>query len=283
MCGASRSVSISAPSFPLDAVNVLADASAPPSKRPRIDPSAAAAEDATKSETTEKDPAADDDDEESDPALRPALGHVSMLTSVALADGPSSSSGAGRERYIITGDRDEHLRVSRWGPRRAGHVVENFLSGSTSFVGALAVLPSSACPAGSPAPLVLASDGGRFLRTWAYFANAPSPKCVAAVDVSAAILPHVSVDPEREKVREAGSSGGYTDAAGDEGKQRRGRRGKPPKQGKKGNQGAKEDNSEPAQLDPALLKRVEDGRLAIAQLHVFGQDARHWVLFTAEG
>ncbi|KAL8408746.1 hypothetical protein RB594_007260 [Gaeumannomyces avenae] len=73
------------------------------------------------------------------------LGHVSMLTSVALA-----SRAADGRPYIITADRDEHIRVSRGIPQ--AHVTEAFCLGHGEFVSALCV------PAARPRLLV--SGGG---------------------------------------------------------------------------------------------------------------------------
>ncbi|KAI1105204.1 hypothetical protein F4804DRAFT_331453 [Jackrogersella minutella] len=72
------------------------------------------------------------------------LGHVSMLTALALAAGPDG------RRYVVTGDRDEHVRVSRAAPQ--AHVVEGFCLGHGAFVNALCV------PAARPG--VLLSAGG---------------------------------------------------------------------------------------------------------------------------
>ncbi|KAH7417023.1 guanine-N(7)--methyltransferase subunit trm82 [Cadophora sp. MPI-SDFR-AT-0126] len=53
------------------------------------------------------------------------LGHVSMLTDVALV------SVEGRD-YIVTADRDEHIRVSRGIPQ--AHIIEGFCLGHAEFI-----------------------------------------------------------------------------------------------------------------------------------------------------
>lgn len=58
------------------------------------------------------------------------LGHVSMLTGVLVRE------YEGR-RYILTSDRDEHIRVSRYLPQN--HVIEAFCLGHKEFVNTLAV------------------------------------------------------------------------------------------------------------------------------------------------
>lgn len=58
------------------------------------------------------------------------LGHVSMLTSLAIAE----SEG---RRYIITGDRDEHIRVSRYIPQ--AYVIEGFCFGHKEFISSMTV------------------------------------------------------------------------------------------------------------------------------------------------
>jgi hypothetical protein len=58
-------------------------------------------------------------------ALTPVLGHVSMLTAMLLLPGPGETSSDSTGR-IITADRDEHIRVSRW---PEGWKVERFLLG----------------------------------------------------------------------------------------------------------------------------------------------------------
>lgn len=83
----------------------------------------------------------------------PVLGHVSMLTALATA-----ISADGRP-YVITADRDEHIRVSRGLPQ--AHIIENFCLGHESFLNALCV-PASR-------PEILVSGGGDdelFLWDW---------------------------------------------------------------------------------------------------------------------
>ncbi|TPX14220.1 uncharacterized protein E0L32_000614 [Thyridium curvatum] len=73
------------------------------------------------------------------------LGHVSMLTGMALASSQ-------KRDYIITADRDEHVRVSRAPPH--AHVIETFCLGHGSFVSSLCVARSAGRPD------VLVSAGG---------------------------------------------------------------------------------------------------------------------------
>lgn len=83
------------------------------------------------------------------------LGHVSLLTDLVSVALPVDSS---RERsYILTADRDEHIRVSRGVPQ--AHVIEQFCLGHTSFISKLCV-PSWA-------PELLVSGGGdKYLLLW---------------------------------------------------------------------------------------------------------------------
>ncbi|OAP54696.1 hypothetical protein AYL99_11144 [Fonsecaea erecta] len=64
------------------------------------------------------------------------LGHVSLLTDVAITE---VQTGLKRRQYILTADRDEHIRVSR-GVSQA-HIIENYCFGHREFVSKLCVVP----------------------------------------------------------------------------------------------------------------------------------------------
>ncbi|CAO3587620.1 unnamed protein product [Absidia cylindrospora] len=65
----------------------------------------------------------------SEEKFEPIVGHVSMITDVILSDD---------EKYVITADRDEHIRVSRF-PN--GYNIENFCLGHTDVVTVIRLLP----------------------------------------------------------------------------------------------------------------------------------------------
>lgn len=71
------------------------------------------------------------------------LGHVSMLTAVKVGV-------KGDRKYIITSDRDEHIRVSRFIPQ--AHIIESYCLGHKQFISDV-VIPESQ-------PDVLVSGGG---------------------------------------------------------------------------------------------------------------------------
>lgn len=106
------------------------------------------------------------------------LGHVSLLTCVLTANDSKNRP------YIITADRDEHIRVSRGMPQP--HVIETYCLGHGSFVNAL-------CTA-RPRPAILISGGGdNELFVWDWLAG----KLLGTVD----LLTHVrTVSPDATKV-----------------------------------------------------------------------------------
>jgi tRNA (guanine-N(7)-)-methyltransferase subunit TRM82 len=75
--------------------------------------------------------------------LKLLLGHVSMLTDVVVVEREGRS-------YIITSDRDEHIRISRGLPQT--HVIEGYCLGHKEFVSRLC-LPATR-------PNILISGGG---------------------------------------------------------------------------------------------------------------------------
>ena len=83
------------------------------------------------------------------------LGHVSLLTDVACVALASRSHKP--RNYILTADRDEHIRVSRGIPY--AHVIDGYCLGHTEFITKLCVLPAY--------PHLLISGGGDdYLMLW---------------------------------------------------------------------------------------------------------------------
>ncbi|PYI03656.1 hypothetical protein BO78DRAFT_374777 [Aspergillus sclerotiicarbonarius CBS 121057] len=83
------------------------------------------------------------------------LGHVSLLTDMAYVSLPVDANK--KRSYILTADRDEHIRVSR-GPPHA-HVIENYCLGHTAFISQLCV------PQWAPEFLV-SGGGDNYLLVW---------------------------------------------------------------------------------------------------------------------
>jgi len=81
------------------------------------------------------------------------LGHVSMLTDLACAT-VKTSSGKTRS-YILTSDRDEHIRVSRGMPQ--AHIIEGFCLGHKSFVSKICLLTTR---------LLVSGGGDQELYVW---------------------------------------------------------------------------------------------------------------------
>ena len=72
------------------------------------------------------------------PHLKPILGHVSMLTDLKCVSISSKKDSKQHQRtYIITADRDEHIRVSRGPPQT--HIIETFCQGHTQFVSRICI------------------------------------------------------------------------------------------------------------------------------------------------
>ena len=88
------------------------------------------------------------------------LGHVSLLTDL-ICTSISVNLSKPRE-YILTSDRDEHIRVSRGIPQ--AHIIEGYCLGHTEFISKLCMVPSN--------PELLISGGGDdFLLLWDWLAG----------------------------------------------------------------------------------------------------------------
>ena len=88
------------------------------------------------------------------------LGHVSLLTDIVCTS-VFLSPYKSRE-YILTSDRDEHIRVSRGIPQ--AHIIEGYCLGHTEFISKLCLVPSK--------PQLLISGGGDdFLLLWDWLAG----------------------------------------------------------------------------------------------------------------
>ncbi|OOQ84498.1 tRNA (guanine-N(7)-)-methyltransferase non-catalytic subunit trm82 [Penicillium brasilianum] len=82
------------------------------------------------------------------------LGHVSMLTDVIAVSLPGAA-GSRPRNYILTADRDEHIRVSRGIPQ--AHVIEQQCLGHTSLISKLCV------PSWAPNVLISGGADGQLL------------------------------------------------------------------------------------------------------------------------
>jgi tRNA (guanine-N(7)-)-methyltransferase subunit TRM82 len=85
------------------------------------------------------------------------LGHVSILTDLAFVSLASDSSPNSVKGYILSADRDEHIRVSR-GPPQA-HIIETYCLGHTSFISRICV------PSLQPR-LLISGGGDNYLLVW---------------------------------------------------------------------------------------------------------------------
>jgi tRNA (guanine-N(7)-)-methyltransferase subunit TRM82 len=81
------------------------------------------------------------------------LGHVSMLTDIVCTT-------VGSRSYIVTSDRDEHIRVSRGVPQ--AHIVEGFCQGHEEFVSRMCITKSKRLVSGG---------GDAHLYVWDWLSN----------------------------------------------------------------------------------------------------------------
>jgi tRNA (guanine-N(7)-)-methyltransferase subunit TRM82 len=125
----------------------------------------------------------DSQDQQQQPSFEHTLllGHVSMLTAICVGtatvdatttlsggsgnDGDEAQQAQGRRRreYIITADRDEHIRVSRGMPQ--AHVIEGFCLGHEDFVSRLCMAP------GGREGILISGGGDDDLFVWDWVAG----------------------------------------------------------------------------------------------------------------
>lgn len=166
----------------------------------------------TKRRKTENEEDKDEDDDDIDSTHPPHVGHVSMLTDFVLTSFTSPFPQAPAS-FIITSDRDEHIRISRWGKRRAGYIALRYLLGSTSAVGGLCVVEhrqleslrqkvqSDVAREMCRQPLLLSTDSSR-LRIWSLHKDIEAsgrPDCLLVVDLYDAVQQYVKVDGRQER------------------------------------------------------------------------------------
>lgn len=91
------------------------------------------------------------------------LGHVSMLTDLLCLSVSDSISNAPQEKtYILTSDRDEHIRISRGMPQ--AHIIEGYCLGHEEFV-------SKLCIPRWHKQLLISGGGDEYLLTWNWFSG----------------------------------------------------------------------------------------------------------------
>ncbi|WFD20098.1 tRNA (guanine-N(7)-)-methyltransferase non-catalytic subunit trm82 [Malassezia caprae] len=204
--------------------------------------------------------------DEAEASLHPRLGHVSMVTCLAFLP----SDNATEPSTIVTCDRDEHIRLSRWGARRAAHVVEQYLLGSRSCVGAVIALPADrAAHAGLPSserPVLISSDGGACLRVWCSTERKYQLRATVHLDAEK-LASYMRVDAATERRRERAASnlalqGAFDPAAPEPDAKRRKRA----------------DDAEDGEAAPP-----NGLSLVIQHLELFAADERDWLLVRIEG
>lgn len=96
------------------------------------------------------------------------LGHVSLLTDLACATLVDETLSPPRQRsYILTSDRDEHIRVSRGIPQ--AHVIEGYCLGHTEFVAKL-------CIPSWKKNMLISGGGDDFLLIWDWLSGTARQK-----------------------------------------------------------------------------------------------------------
>ncbi|KAI0796052.1 WD40-repeat-containing domain protein [Abortiporus biennis] len=128
------------------------------------------------------------------------LGHTSLLTGFILTDD---------EKYIVTADRDEHIRIS-WYPK--GFVIERYCLGHKKFVSSLHI------PSFSPSTLISAG-GDPSMKLWDWLEG----RCLLDIPIWDIVEPFVQIRPPKGRFSEDGEGEGEG-VESNPGEGRRGRR-----------------------------------------------------------
>jgi tRNA (guanine-N(7)-)-methyltransferase subunit TRM82 len=107
------------------------------------------------------------------------LGHVSMLTDATFATREVEGKTRG---YIITADRDEHIRISRAAPQ--SHIIEGFCLGHTEFVSKLCLVPGT--------DLLISGGGDDWVGIWDW----PNYSLKTSINIKEHLSKYLTATPE---------------------------------------------------------------------------------------
>jgi tRNA (guanine-N(7)-)-methyltransferase subunit TRM82 len=107
------------------------------------------------------------------------LGHVSLLTDLKYVLLPADQSPSAKSRnYLLTSDRDEHIRVSRGLPQ--SYITELYCQGHTEFV-------SKLCVPDWQRDVLISGGGDSFLLVWRW----PMGSLLQKVDLNQPVLEYL--------------------------------------------------------------------------------------------
>ncbi|KAI9802221.1 MAG: hypothetical protein M1825_002942 [Sarcosagium campestre] len=113
------------------------------------------------------------------------LGHVSMLTDLVIVPKfPEHNSAPSSGSYIITADRDEHIRITRGMPQ--AHIIEGYCLGHSQFVSRLCL------PVRLPR-LLISGGGDDYLALWDWKAG----KIRQKLDLRPALTAYMAIEGVR--------------------------------------------------------------------------------------
>ncbi|CDH50810.1 trna (guanine-n-)-methyltransferase subunitwdr4 [Lichtheimia corymbifera JMRC:FSU:9682] len=112
--------------------------------------------------------------------MAPILGHVSMITDMTLS---------ADEKYVVTADRDEHIRVSRF-PN--GYNIESFCLAHTDVVTSVKVVPWST-------DLLVSAGGDNTVRVW-QFVQGKEMQCFPTKEYISKYMPEATDANSKEPI-----------------------------------------------------------------------------------